>query len=52
MTCPACRSENDMVFSVLSHGVLCQEEGCGLELELETQEMETLLHPEEELVYA
>jgi hypothetical protein len=52
MTCPACKSENEMVFSVLNHGFLCQEENCGLELEMDWHEAEVLLHPEEELTYA
>ena len=41
-----------MVFSVLSQGFLCQEADCGLEIELELRDIEVLLQPEEELVYA
>jgi len=52
MNCPACKSENEMVFSVLSHGFVCQEANCGLELELEWQDAEVLLHPDQELVFA
>jgi hypothetical protein len=52
MTCPSCRSENEMVFSALSQGFICQEADCGLEIELELHDVEVLLHPEEELVFA
>src|SRR4051812_18185305 len=52
MNCPNCKSENEMVFSVLSHGFLCQEADCGFEFEVDWHEAEVLLHPEEELVLA
>ncbi len=39
MTCPKCNSDNEMVFSVLSHGCVCQEASCGFELELEWQDL-------------
>jgi hypothetical protein len=54
MTCPHCKSENEMVFSVLSHALVCQEAECGLELELEWHDVAALiqLQPEEELAYA
>ena len=52
MTCPACKSENEMAFSPLSHGFVCQEPVCGLELELDMHDAEVLLHPEEELTFA
>ena len=52
MTCPACRSENEMVFSALSQGFICQESECGYEIELDFQDAEVLLHPDEELTLA
>jgi hypothetical protein len=52
MTCPSCRSESEMVFSVLSPAFLCQEASCGLELEVEWQDVEALLQPDEELIFA
>jgi transcription initiation factor TFIIIB Brf1 subunit/transcription initiation factor TFIIB len=52
MNCPACNSKTEMVLSVLSHGFVCQEAGCGFELELDWQDAEVLLHPEEELTFA
>ena len=52
MTCPRCKSENEMLFSVLSHGFICQEADCGLELEMDRQDLAVLLEPEEELVFA
>jgi len=41
-----------MVFSVLSHGFICQEADCGFELEMDWQDIAVLLQPEEELVFA
>ena len=54
MTCPNCHSENEMVFSVLSHGFICQEADCGRELEMEREDLAVLfeLQPEAELVLA
>ena len=54
MMCPHCKSENEMVFSVLSHGFVCQEANCGFELEMEWQDIAIVLElqPEEELAYA
>jgi len=48
MICPACRSKNEMLFSALSHGFVCQEADCGLEIEMEMQDAEVLLRQEEE----
>ena len=52
MICPSCRSENEMLFSVLSQSFICDEIDCGLELEMEAQDAEVLLLPEEELILA
>jgi hypothetical protein len=54
MICPHCKSETEMVFSVLSHGFVCQEADCGFELEMEWRDLAVLLHlqPEEELTFA
>jgi hypothetical protein len=41
-----------MVFSALSQGFICQEADCGLEIELELYDVEALLHPDEEPVFA
>jgi len=43
-----------MVFSILSHGFVCQEADCGFELEMEWQDLAVLLNvqPEEELLFA
>jgi hypothetical protein len=43
-----------MVFSVLSHGFVCQEADCGLELEMGWEDLAVLLdmQPTEELVFA
>ena len=50
MICPLCRSENEMAFSVLSHGFVCLEPACGFELEMEPVQAQHVLEPEEELV--
>jgi hypothetical protein len=54
MNCPHCKSENEMVFSALSHGFVCQEAHCGIEIEMEWQELAELLdlQPEPELIFA
>ena len=52
MKCPICRSENEMLFSVLSHSFICQESHCGIELEVDPRDAEVLLQPEEELIFA
>jgi hypothetical protein len=43
-----------MVFSVLSHGFVCQEADCGFEMEMEWRDLAVLLdlQPEEELIFA
>ena len=50
MTCPACRSGNEMAYSTLSHSFICLEHACGFELEMEPLEAQQVLEPEEELV--
>jgi hypothetical protein len=50
MTCPACRGENEMAYSVLSHGFVCLEQECGFELEMDPSEAQLVLELEEELV--
>jgi len=50
MTCPACRSRNEMAYSILSHSFMCLESDCGFELEMEPLEAQQVLEPEEELV--
>ena len=50
MICPSCKGENEMAYSVLSHGFICLEQECGFEVEMEPALAETVLAPEEELV--
>ena len=50
MTCPGCGSEKEMVYSVLSNGLVCLETGCGFELEVDLAEAREVLESEEELV--
>jgi hypothetical protein len=50
MTCPACRSSNEMAYSTLSFSFVCLEPFCGLEVEMEPLEAQQVLAPEEELV--
>jgi hypothetical protein len=50
MNCPACNNENEMAYSVLSHGFVCLEPTCGFEVEMELGEAQHVLVPEEELV--
>ena len=61
MICPACKSDNEMAYSALIHGFVCLEPACGLELDMELVDVETLLaatetpaevQAVEELVYA
>jgi hypothetical protein len=35
MICPTCRHENEMAYSVLSHGFVCLERECGFEIEID-----------------
>jgi hypothetical protein len=50
MICPACHSGSEMAYSVLSHGLVCLESGCGFELEMEQVQAREVLEPKEELV--
>ena len=50
MTCPSCSSENEMAYSALSHGFICLEPACGMELEMEPIQAQEVLECEEELV--
>jgi hypothetical protein len=50
MTCPSCRSDNEMAYSALSHGFICLDSACGFELEMEPVQAQQVLEPEEELV--
>ena len=52
MTCPACRAENEMLFSALSLSFICAEEDCGLELDVDLHTAEILLQEEEDLTFA
>jgi hypothetical protein len=50
MTCPGCGNENEMAYSVLSHGFVCLRANCGFELEFDALEAHQVLETEEELV--
>ena len=50
MICPECGSENGVVYSVLSNGLVCLDPGCDFELEVEPFEAHQVLETEEELV--
>ena len=52
MICPRCRAENEMLFSALSQSFICDNQNCGFELELDPQDLEVLLQPQEELTLA
>jgi len=52
MTCPSCRSGNEMLFSAMSLSFICEEEPCGLELSVDLHTAEVLLQPEVELIFA
>jgi hypothetical protein len=52
MICPSCRSENEMLFSVLSLGFICSEANCGLEIQVDVREAEVLLWPDQHLIFA
>ena len=51
MTCPNCRSENEMAYSVLSNGMICLESGCGFEIEMDASQAQEALETVEELVF-
>ena len=50
MLCPACRSE--MAYSILTHEFVCLVPQCGIELEMDPHDVELLLEPTDELVFA
>ena len=52
MVCPGCGSQDEMVYSVLSNGLVCLEPGCGFELEMPVYEAREILEPQGELVCA
>jgi hypothetical protein len=52
MICPSCRSQKEMLFSVLSLAFICSEVHCGFELEVEVRDAEALLKPEQDLIFA
>ena len=57
MICPACKREIEMAYSVLSHSFICSESDCGLEMEMDPADIETLIgvpadDPVPEQVYA
>lgn len=43
MICPSCKSDNEMGYSALIHGFVCLEPACGLELDMERVDVETIL---------
>ena len=52
MICPNCRSNDEMAYSVLSHGFVCLEKDCGFELEMDAEEADAILASAPELVCA
>jgi len=48
MTCPSCKSDQEMAFSALIHGFVCVEPDCGIELEMEERDAEEILAAEEQ----
>jgi len=50
MICPACRSHDEMAYSILCHSFICLDPTCGFELEMEPGQAQEVLEPEEELV--
>ena len=52
MTCPRCKNDVEMVFSVFSHSFSCQEADCGLEVEMDCLDLEVLFQSEVELAVA
>ena len=51
MICPACATDNEMAYSVLSNSLVCLEPECGFELEMDPIEAHEVLETEEELVF-
>jgi transposase-like protein len=52
MTCPSCKSGNEMLFSPMALSFICEEEPCGFELAVDLHTAEILLQPEVELTFA
>lgn len=52
MTCPSCRNDKEMLFLALSLSFICDNPYCGYEVQVDAQEAEALLHPEEKLTFA
>jgi len=52
MMCPACRSENEKAYSILSNSLVCLEPGCGFELEMPAYEAIEILELDKQLVCA
>jgi hypothetical protein len=53
MICPMCRRDNEMAYSVLSHGFVCLDTDCGFELEIDDlQEADAIFASTSELVCA
>jgi hypothetical protein len=50
MICPSCRSGSEMAYSALSNSFICLERFCGFEVEMEPDQAQQVLEPEEELV--
>ena len=52
MICPACRSNHEMAYSILSHGFVCLEKDCGFELEMDGEEAAAIFASVPELACA
>jgi len=50
MICPNCRSESEMAYSELSYSFICLEPACSFEVEMDPDEAQLVLAPEDELV--
>src|SRR4051794_23359655 len=52
MTCPGCKSKNEMAYSILSHSLICLETSCGFEIEMSAVEAFQIFEPVPQLVCA
>jgi hypothetical protein len=52
MICPVCKSDNEMAYSVFLSGFVCFEPECGFELEMGSEDAQSILATEEDLVLA
>ena len=50
MICPGCGSDSEMAYSVLSNGLICLEDDCDFELEVDATQAQEVLETEAELV--